>query len=305
MSQSSSPIHASPSPADGGGGLCFSEPGSLGWCATMACVWEASAPKPGNVHRNADFEDVTYADFVNAAAAIGPIFDRAQELGIAQTVLEAVRVTRDAAGTNTNLGTLLLVAPIACGDKVSAAREAAKQIVLATTVQDTAVIYEAIRLAIPGGMGEVERGDISESAPDITLIEAMRLAADRDSIALQYINGFEQVWEAAELIETEYSAGTPLGEAIVLAHLQLMSRYADTLIARKCGAETAAESQSKAAEVLALRDGNEYEKALKGFDAWLRADEHRRNPGTTADLIAAGLFVLLVVERITCPVAFY
>ena len=72
-----------------------------------------TAPKPGNVHRGADFEDVTYVDFVQSAVVVGPILERAAELGVGRTVLEAVRATREAVGTNTNLGTLLLLAPLA------------------------------------------------------------------------------------------------------------------------------------------------------------------------------------------------
>jgi triphosphoribosyl-dephospho-CoA synthase len=175
----------------------------------------------------------------------------------------------------------------------------------ATTANDTAIVYEAIRTAMPGGMGEVEQGDVSEAVPRITLIEAMQLAADRDTIARQYVNGFEQVWETADLIESQYAVDTPLGKAIVHAHVSLMSRYPDSLITRKCGGEIPAESQARAAAVLAKRDHTSYAVAIAEFDAWLRADGHKRNPGTTADLIAAGLFVLLVEKRLTCPVTFY
>ena len=281
--------------------------GSLGWCATTACVWEVTAPKPGNVFRGADFDDVTYFDFVQAAHAIGPVIERAPELGIGETVLQAVRATRDAVGTNTNLGTLLLVAPLGCAfGKPGDWCAAAAQLAHATTTSDTALVYEAIRTASPGGMGKVEQEDISESAPSISLIEAMRMAADRDSIALQYVNGFEQVWQAANLIVGFHASGEPLGAAIVRTQLVLMSRYADSLIARKCGVEIAAESMGRAAALLELRvEGQqEYSAALVEFDAWLRADGHRRNPGTTADLIAAGLFVLLAEKRITIPVRF-
>lgn len=279
----------------------FSEPGSLGWCATMACVWEVTAPKPGNVYCGADFEDATYGDFIAAAVAIGPVINRAPELGWCQTLLAAVQATRAAVGTNTNLGTLLLIAPLAGVACETAWREAATILAQASTSADTAVVYEAIRSANPGGMGEVDEGDVSEAAPNTSLLEVMQLAADRDTVARQYTNGFAQVWEAADLIHAQYLSNTPLGEAIVLAFLQLMSRYPDTLIARKCGAVIAAESQDRAAAVLAERG----EKAMAEFDAWLRADGHRRNPGTTADLIAAGLFVLLVEKRIECPVKFY
>ncbi|MEX2171960.1 MAG: triphosphoribosyl-dephospho-CoA synthase [Pirellulales bacterium] len=286
---------------------CSLERWSLGWCATTACVWEVTAPKPGNVYRGADFDDVTYEDFVQAAHAIGPVIERATQLDLGEAVLHAVRATRDAVGTNTNLGTLLLIAPLACafGER-NDWRNAAIQIVESTTARDTALVYEAIRTASPGGMGKVDQGDISESAPSVSLLEAMRMAAERDTIALQYVNSFAQVWEAADLAFDFYSNGESLSAAIVRAHVVLMSRYADSLIARKCGAEIAAESMGRAAALLELRaEGQqEYSAALAEFDAWLRADGHRRNPGTTADLIAAGLFVLLVEKRITLPVRF-
>src|SRR6187399_725205 len=86
---------------------------TIGTCATLAIVWEVSAPKPGNVHRGADFEDVTYIDFIAGAVVSGPIVERAAELGIGRTVREAVQATREVARSNTNLGTLLLIVPLA------------------------------------------------------------------------------------------------------------------------------------------------------------------------------------------------
>ena len=86
-------------------------PTTIGGCATLACLWEATAAKPGNVHRGADFADMSYVDFLVSAAVIGPVFDSSAELGLGGTVLEAVRATRGAVGVNTNLGTLLLLAP--------------------------------------------------------------------------------------------------------------------------------------------------------------------------------------------------
>src|SRR5688572_8949412 len=84
-----------------------------GAAATLACIYEATAPKPGNVYPGADFADVSYADFVASAVVIGPIINQVAVQGVGRTVLEAVRATRSAVGTNTNLGTLLLIAPLA------------------------------------------------------------------------------------------------------------------------------------------------------------------------------------------------
>src|SRR5882724_188827 len=86
---------------------------SIGQCATLACIMEATAAKPGNVHRGSDFEDASYPDFVIAAIVIGPILSSAVERSLGQTVLAAVEATQEAVATNTNLGTILLFAPLA------------------------------------------------------------------------------------------------------------------------------------------------------------------------------------------------
>src|SRR4029077_7268233 len=85
----------------------------IGLCASLACVMEATAPKPGNVHRGADFDDASYPDFIVAASVIGPIIERAVARPLGQTVLAAVEATQIAVATNTNLGTILLIVPLA------------------------------------------------------------------------------------------------------------------------------------------------------------------------------------------------
>ncbi len=86
---------------------------SIGQCAALACLLEATAPKPGNVHRGADFEDVTYPEFVASGIAIAPVMERAVGKPLGQTVLAAVRAARTISPTNTHLGTILLLAPLA------------------------------------------------------------------------------------------------------------------------------------------------------------------------------------------------
>lgn len=149
-------------------------------------------------------------------------------------------------------------------------------------------------------------------APEISLVEAMQLAADRDLVARQYTNNFRQVFETAERIENLVQCDWPLGEAIVHAFLQLLAEHPDSLIARKCGVETAQAVSTQAAAVLAGGQSadetyaNEaYQNAVREFDFALRTDGHRRNPGTSADLIAAALFVLLRENRLTWSVKFY
>ena len=275
---------------------------SLGTCATLACLWEATAPKPGNVYRGADFEDLTYADFVTSAAVIGPLVEQVAVQGVGSTVLRAVQATREAVATNTNLGILLLIAPLAAVEQGVSLESGIATVLTELDAQDTAAVYEAIRTANAGGLGETEEADVLGPAPDKPLVEVMSLAAERDSIARQFTNGFEQVFTAARRIESAYRANGSLSNAIVECYIQTLADWPDTLIARKCGAELAAEVSLRARGVL---ESNDYAGALADFDFWLRADGHRRNPGTTADLIAAGLFVLLREDRLDWPVRFY
>ncbi len=279
-----------------------------GACATLACIWEATAAKPGNVYRGADFDDVNYADFLTSAAVIGPILEQAAAEGVGATVLCAVQATRAAVATNTNLGMLLLLTPLAAVPSEMPLPEGIVDILKTLTPDDTRAVYEAIRVAQPGGLGNVNDADVqSESVPDISLVEAMKHAEHRDLIARQYVNNFEQVFIAADLMEQGLLQSGTLDEAIVRAFLSLLSASSDSLIARKCGDEVANEVSVRAAATLAAGDIGEsgYQEACREFDFWLRADGHRRNPGTTADLIAGGLFVLLREKRLDWPVSFY
>src|SRR5690348_1953484 len=89
-----------------------SPPFAIGNAAMLACLYEATAPKPGNVHPGASFADATFEDFQVSAKVIGPIMQGAQTRGVGQTILDAVSATREAVGTNTNLGMILLFAPL-------------------------------------------------------------------------------------------------------------------------------------------------------------------------------------------------
>lgn len=284
--------------------LAVASPLTAGTCATLACIWEATAAKPGNVYRGADFDDLTYADFLTSASVIGPLLENTIAEGVGPTVLRAAQGTRIAVATNTNLGILLLLVPLSAVPPDTPLAEGIAGVLAGLTDNDTRAIYEAIRIAQPGGLGEVNEADVqSPSDPGISLVEAMRLAADRDLIARQYTNRFEQTFFAADLLEQELQQGRPLDDAIVRAFLTLLSKLPDSLIARKCGIEVASEVSVRAAAVLA--DDSAYDEACQELDFWLRADGHRRNPGTTADLIAAGLFVLLREQRLDWPVRFY
>lgn len=260
----------------------------------QSCLWEARAPKPGNVHPQASFADLTFDDFVLSADAAAPELAQAEEIGVGAAVERAIRATRDVCPHNTNLGIALAIAPLAAVPEGFSLSDGIERVLARLTREDAEHVYAAIRLAQPGGMGRVEREDVSQT-PQVTLREAMCLAASRDAIAAQYAGRFELVLDFGVPQLVEWRKRYPLETAIVGLHLSLMARQPDTLIARKCGAETANESAHRAAAVLDLGwpETPASLAALTDFDRWLRSDGNRLNPGTTADLVAATLFAAL------------
>jgi triphosphoribosyl-dephospho-CoA synthase len=270
-------------------------PLSIGQCATLACIMEATAPKPGNVHRGADFEDASYPDFIVAATVIGPIWDAAVEVPLGQTILAAVEATRNAVATNTNLGTILLIAPLAKVPRTTPLEVGVVDVLSRLTAQDARDVYQAILRTNPGGLGRVESDDVAGDPPS-DLIAAMRQSAERDMVARQYAEGFHHVLKVVvPWIVRAFAAGWSLSDAIVHVHLELMSEFPDSLIARRRGLAVAQQAAALARGVLASGNPGDdaYEQGLADLDFWLRCDGHLRNPGTTADLIAAGLFVAL------------
>jgi triphosphoribosyl-dephospho-CoA synthase len=280
-----------------------SVPLSADIAATLACLYEATARKPGNVHPGASFDEATtYTAFVASAVAIGPVMASAPAAGVGETVLRAVQATRRAVQTNTNLGTILLLAPLSAVPPSHGLASGIGTVLRQLTGSDTRAVYEAIRVSGAGGLGDSAEADVfAEVPPELTLVQAMRLAAERDLVARQYTNGFSDVLSGpAVWIEEVLSLGASLEEAIIHAYLQQMARSPDSLIQRKCGLVMAQEAGERAAAVLKSGTPGDatYEQAIREFDRWLRADGNRRNPGTTADLIAAGLFVLMRDSRL-------
>jgi triphosphoribosyl-dephospho-CoA synthase len=268
-------------------------PLSIGQCATLACLLEATAPKVGNVHRGADFEDLTFNDFLASAVAIGPAMESAVNDGVGQAVLSAIAATRQCVDTNTNLGMVLLIGPLAAVPRNELlTSNNVSRVLRGLTADDCRLVYEAIRLAQPGGLGEVDSMDVAEQPPS-DLIATMRAAQDRDLVAKQYADDFRLVLEEAlPALIAARERGWSLTDAIIHTHLSLIAKHGDSLIARKCGAEFATQVQTIAGQMLASGgpDDEVYYAAIAEFDFWLRSDGNRRNPGTTADIIAAALF---------------
>jgi len=276
---------------------------TLGQTISLACLLEVITPKPGNVHRGADFEDLKLDDFMLAAIAVSRPLEAAQATGVGVAVLEAIKATQALTRTNVNLGTVLLLAPLAAVPVFRPLQEGIAGVLDRLNADDAQAIYEAIRISAPGGLGEVDEMDVHD-APPTDILKAMSAAAERDLVARQYTNGFADIFDfAVPVLVADCKSGATLCDAILHTHVRLMAEYPDSLIARKCGANTAERAAALAAHVLAagISGSEDYLRAVADLDFWLRSDGHRRNPGTTADLVAASLFVALREQLVEPP----
>jgi len=268
--------------------------------AQLACLLEASAPKPGNVSPGRHFPDARYEDFLASAVAIGAPLAAAGTRPLGRTVRFAVEATGRWTRSNTNLGIVLLLAPLAraasLADASSVLRDTLRRVLEATTIDDARDVYAAIRLAAPGGLGEASEQDVKDD-PTVTLLDAMRLAADRDGIAREYAQAFETTFEVgAPALEQARREGLDWNDAVVETFLTLLAVRVDTHVARRGGAALADDATRLAREALArggvrTPDGL---RALDEMDRALRDERHLGNPGTTADLTAAAIFVALL-----------
>jgi len=271
--------------------------------AEAACLFEVQATKPGNVARGHDRPDLTYRDFVLSAAALGIVFRRRARGRVGDLVLETVRATRRHVPTNTNLGIVLLLAPLAKAALAGGAPRPSLRLRLRQVLQrldrrDARHAYAAIRLAHPGGLGKVREQDVRRP-PTATLLECMRLAAEHDAVAREYATGYAATFGlGVPSLRKLRAGGASMQAAIVETYLRLLAQQPDTLIARRHGA-AAARAVSRAAAAV-LRAGATRTPAgrrrLQAFDRRLRAAAPPLNPGATADLVAASLFVWFLEE---------
>jgi triphosphoribosyl-dephospho-CoA synthase len=254
-------------------------PEAVAGAAQLACVLECSAEKPGNITPGHDFADTSYEDMLGSAIALGPELARAADRGVGATVLAAVEATRRVAGANTNLGIALLLAPLA----------------------KAALAGGDLRARVGEVLGALTLDDARDAYETIGLREAMAAAADRDSVAREYASGFAVTFERGlPALDRALAAGLRPRVAIVELFLELLATVPDTLITRKRGRAEAERVSAAAGAVLQMggvRSGTGRD-AIGGLDAALRRDGNALNPGTTADLVTAVLFVAVLEGRL-------
>jgi triphosphoribosyl-dephospho-CoA synthase len=257
-----------------------------------ACLAELDALKPGNVHVHVAGHGMTVADFVTSAEASAPLLAN-PNLGVGERILAAVEATRAACGQNTNLGILLLCAPLAAAATRGGELLPGLTLLLSELdCRDADFAYRAIRLASPAGLGRSERHDVA-AEPTVTLLAAMREAADRDRIAAQYASGFADVFEIGVATLLGYrNAGWPEIWATAGTYVAFLATFPDTHVARKHGVTTAVGVQAEAQALDMLLRGTDRPESLFGRLMTLDRNLKRRgiNPGTSADLTVASHF---------------
>jgi triphosphoribosyl-dephospho-CoA synthase len=259
-----------------------------------ACLAELEALKPGNVHVFADGHGMVVQDFVRSAEAASNEI-ACQHLTVGERIRNSIEATWQAVGCNTNLGIVLLCAPMihaALERKGESFTECLDRVLQNLTIEDAVLSYEAILRALPAGLGESARHDVRE-APQVSLLQAMTEAAPRDRIAYQYVHGFADVRKGAQVYEEACLRWGRAGWATTAVYLEFLASIEDTHIVRKYGAETAVQVKAEAKQhrdaLLDEENPKKYQRTLLEFDRSLK--ERGLNPGTSADLTVASLLM--------------
>ena len=269
---------------------------TIGQRVCRAILEEASSIKAGNVHPVASFSNMHYRDFQLASEAIGKAFDASiQTRSLGTIVLASVQAMVQTVSVNTSLGTILLMAPMTLCPAVwnpQSFPTSVSRVIQESTPEDCQKIYEAIRIANPGGLGRVESKDVAQAAP-VSILQAMQQAASWDDVALQYANGYQQVTQWTLRLIDLSSQHAKRSDAIRQLQIEILASRPDSLIVRKSGTAVGKQVQDRAADVLQSGPyaSPTFEAAWRNFDEYLREDGHRKNPGTIADLIAATVFL--------------
>ncbi|WP_456420661.1 triphosphoribosyl-dephospho-CoA synthase [Thermococcus sp.] len=272
---------------------------------------EAAVPKPGNVSRKADFNDLSLYNFLVSYPAITGIYHEAvkraesirsgllrpNEAGIGELIRRSVEATKRVQDANPNFGVVVLSIPLIMGlamtKKIIEGGEKASLLIENSTVRDTMELYRAIRIANPKGLpGGVKYDVYSKNAFEelfrdrINLLALAQMSADRELVFREWITGYRLTY--GTLVRIMENVPGPLEENVVKVFIELLSENLDTLILRKAGREEAKLVREKAREV---------KKGVVGideFDAFMREKGDLRNPGSLADIMAVSLSLLLL-----------
>ena len=268
-----------------------------------ACMAELEALKPGNVHIFADGHGMTVQDFMASAEAASVVITQ-PNLSLGERILHSVQATQKVIACNTNLGIILLCAPLihaALQSNTLTFMQSLKSVLANTTIEDAENTFAAIRLANPAGLGESAQFDVHQTAT-CTLLTAMQTAANcdlagdmlsKDMIAQQYTNNYTEIMESLVVYQQALVRWQRPAWAATAVHLHFMAHFLDSHIVRKYGATIAKLVQNEAleheAEFLKAYNPKNYLAPLLKFDEALK--KRRLNPGTSADLTVTTLLM--------------
>lgn len=301
---------------------------SIAETAERSCILEASSEKPGNISPTQSFTDTKFEDFLAGSNALKPAVAAAAlagyNVGLGDTPLEKIRlgalikkavsdVGRSHSGGNTHLGVALLFIPIAAGSGLCLAekkgfdslRDCIRRVLSASTVEDALDFYDAVNLANAGGLPESELDVKAEESKteirekQLTFLDIMKLSAEKDTLARELVSGLPAVFdEATPMLSNLTERLGDVSDAVIQTYLVVLSKHSDTLIAKKAGAAEAERVSKWASEVLSAGGvlTEEGKEAIRVFDRELRVYGNKLNPGTTADLIAATIFVSMLKD---------
>lgn len=294
-------------------------------CASLAALLEVSAyPKPGNIHRLRDFPETKYEHFLAGSVSLGPkmkeLADKGQELkwaelGLGESILGSVMdMLSWQSGGNVHLGVILLLSPLAAAAgsvmkdgvvDIDELRGSLRDIISGSTPSDAVNIYRAIDLAMSeSNLGIVDRLDVKDDSSLDTILEEgltprdiFNECGEKDDICSEWITGFEITFtEGYPYLRKKIDEGSSINEATVDTFLKILSEHPDSLIKRKKKVEEAVRVSEKAKRIIQA-GGTSTEngmKMIRELDDELRKDDGAYNPGTSADLTAASLFLLLL-----------
>lgn len=298
------------------------DPDLVAKISQIASVLEVSGyPKPGNVHRTRDFEDMSFEDFLISGIVIGDLMreaaergleckdqpDLCDEIGLGGLIKAAVLETNNWIENNTNLGIIMLLTPLSAAagmsDNFRQLQDNLDKIMRSTTPMDAYNLYDAINIAEAGGMGEVDELDVTSEKTkmelidqEINMFQVLDLSSEWDMLAFELTHHMPVTFEVGYPLFREIKNSYGINKATIQTFLTILSEFPDTLISRKYGDDVATSVSSHARNILIddkiLNDDNY--SLLMDFDEKLVLDG--LNPGTTADLTASSIMAAFLEE---------
>ena len=272
----------------------------------IACCLEVSSFKPGNVHRNREYDDIKYHHFISSGIAFGNIiYEVSQDnKDIGKYIKLAVIESKKWSPTNANLGIIMLHMPIGMSSgKIDEFNENVlkKEIIFTTkntTVNDAINVYDAIEIAMPNINPPKEGPDAQKNdakqeliEKNLTLYDVFKISSTWDSISKEWAEGFNISFKGYKLLNEYYEEYNNINLATTKTFLSILSEHPDTLIARKKDLDTSKMVSEMAKDIL---DNGFKKEDIEEFDKFLSKEGNKLNPGTTGDLVASSLMIFLL-----------